>query len=88
VSDLIGSLNSGRLYNQALAMTRHYSKPMLLIEFDQNKPFALQVWCIICFCKSELILCSHSVHLIPVVGGYDQQLCLLELFGVSTYFSL
>jgi len=42
VSDLIGSLNSGRLYNQALAMTRHYSKPMLLIEFDQNKPFALQ----------------------------------------------
>lgn len=42
VSDLIGSLNSGRLYNQALAMTRHYNKPMLLIEFDQNKPFALQ----------------------------------------------
>ncbi|XP_063242959.1 DNA repair endonuclease XPF [Bacillus rossius redtenbacheri] len=42
VSDLIGSLNSGRLYNQALAMTRHYAKPMLLIEFDQNRPFALQ----------------------------------------------
>ncbi|XP_069693595.1 DNA repair endonuclease XPF [Periplaneta americana] len=42
VSDLIGSLNSGRLYNQALSMTRHYAKPMLLIEFDQNKPFALQ----------------------------------------------
>nr|CAD7202391.1 unnamed protein product [Timema douglasi] len=42
VSDLIGSLNSGRLYNQALAMTRYYAKPMLLIEFDQNKPFALQ----------------------------------------------
>ncbi|KAJ9583016.1 hypothetical protein L9F63_022632, partial [Diploptera punctata] len=42
VSDLIGSLNSGRLYNQALAMTRYYSKPVLLIEFDHNKPFALQ----------------------------------------------
>lgn len=42
VNDLIGSLNSGRLYNQARAMTRHYSKPMLLIEFDQKKPFALQ----------------------------------------------
>lgn len=43
ISDLIGSLNSGRLYNQAIAMTRHYSKPMLLIEFDPNKPFCFQV---------------------------------------------
>ncbi|XP_033177140.1 DNA repair endonuclease XPF isoform X2 [Bombus impatiens] len=42
ISDLIGSLNSGRLYNQAIAMTRHYSKPMLLIEFDPNKPFCFQ----------------------------------------------
>ncbi|XP_015186629.1 PREDICTED: DNA repair endonuclease XPF isoform X2 [Polistes dominula] len=42
VSDLIGSLNSGRLYNQAVAMSRYYSKPMLLIEFDQNKPFCFQ----------------------------------------------
>ncbi|XP_017761721.1 PREDICTED: DNA repair endonuclease XPF [Eufriesea mexicana] len=42
ISDLIGSLNSGRLYNQAVAMTRHYNKPMLLIEFDPNKPFCFQ----------------------------------------------
>ncbi|GLH07493.1 DNA repair endonuclease XPF [Gryllus bimaculatus] len=42
VSDLIGSLNSGRLYTQAVAMMRHYAKPMLLIEFDHNKPFVLQ----------------------------------------------
>ncbi|CAB0034499.1 unnamed protein product [Trichogramma brassicae] len=42
IADLIGSLNSGRLYNQAVAMTRYYAKPMLLIEFDQNKPFGLQ----------------------------------------------
>ena len=42
ISDLIGSLQSGRLYNQATAMTRFYAKPMLLIEFDHNKPFALQ----------------------------------------------
>uniref|UniRef100_A0A0A9ZJ13 DNA repair endonuclease XPF n=2 Tax=Lygus hesperus TaxID=30085 RepID=A0A0A9ZJ13_LYGHE len=42
ISDLIGSLGSGRLYTQALAMTRHYAKPILLIEFDENKPFALQ----------------------------------------------
>ena len=42
ISDLIGSLNSGRLYNQCVQMTRHYAKPILLIEFDQNKPFHLQ----------------------------------------------
>jgi len=42
ISDLIGSLQSGRLYNQATAMTRFYTKPMLLIEFDHDKPFALQ----------------------------------------------
>jgi len=43
ISDLIGSLNNGRLYNQATEMCRHYAKPILLIEFDHNKPFALQV---------------------------------------------
>ncbi|XP_074107002.1 DNA repair endonuclease XPF mei-9 isoform X2 [Cotesia typhae] len=42
ISDLIMSLNSGRLYNQAVSMTRHYAKPMLLIEFDPNKSFCLQ----------------------------------------------
>ncbi|KAL0276275.1 UNVERIFIED_CONTAM: hypothetical protein PYX00_003883 [Menopon gallinae] len=42
VSDLIQSLNSGRLYNQATAMTRHYARPMLLIEFDKDRPFDLQ----------------------------------------------
>ncbi|CAI2734200.1 unnamed protein product [Schistosoma spindalis] len=34
VSDLIGSLNSGRLYHQATAMSRHYASPVLLIEFS------------------------------------------------------
>lgn len=42
ISDLIGSLNSGRLYNQCIQMQRYYSKPILLIEFNQNKPFHLQ----------------------------------------------
>ncbi|XP_050425098.1 DNA repair endonuclease XPF isoform X1 [Adelges cooleyi] len=42
IDDLIGSLKSGRLYHQALMMCRHYKKPILLIEFDQNKPFDLQ----------------------------------------------
>lgn len=43
ISDLIGSLNSGRLYTQCIQMTRFYKKAILLIEFDQNKPFHLQV---------------------------------------------
>ncbi|KAL4235664.1 DNA repair endonuclease XPF [Mactra antiquata] len=42
VSDLIGSLNNGRLYNQCVSMCRYYKRPVLLIEFDPSKPFALQ----------------------------------------------
>nr|CDS33574.1 dna repair endonuclease xpf [Hymenolepis microstoma] len=34
VSDLIGSLNSGRLYQQCTSMSRHYIHPVLLIEFS------------------------------------------------------
>ncbi|KAM7536855.1 hypothetical protein Aperf_G00000088066 [Anoplocephala perfoliata] len=34
VSDLIGSLNSGRLFQQCTAMSRHYIHPVLLIEFS------------------------------------------------------
>ena len=30
-------------YNQAVAMTRFYKRPILLIEFDPNKSFSLQV---------------------------------------------
>ncbi|CAL8283887.1 unnamed protein product [Merluccius merluccius] len=41
VSDLIGSLQSGRLYTQCVSMTRYYKKPVLLIEFDPAKPFSL-----------------------------------------------
>lgn len=41
VSDLIGSLQSGRLYTQCVSMTRYYRKPVLLIEFDPAKPFSL-----------------------------------------------
>ncbi|XP_020615732.1 DNA repair endonuclease XPF-like isoform X2 [Orbicella faveolata] len=42
IGDLIGSLNNGRLYNQAVSMTRFYKRPILLIEFDPNKSFSLQ----------------------------------------------
>jgi len=44
VSDLIGSLNNGRLFSQCIAMCRSYKRPVLLIEFDANKPFTLQVF--------------------------------------------
>jgi hypothetical protein len=43
LADLFQSFNSGRLYNQAEAMTRYYKTPVLLIEFDQDKSFSLQV---------------------------------------------
>ena len=42
VPDLIGSLQSGRLYNQAEAMCKHYKMPILLIEFEREKAFGLQ----------------------------------------------
>lgn len=42
ISDLIGSLNNGRLFNQAETMMEYYKSPMLLIEFDQNKSFTLE----------------------------------------------
>ena len=42
ISDLIGSLNNGRLYHQCISMKRFYKKPVLLIEFDESKSFSLQ----------------------------------------------
>ena len=39
LSDLYGSFNSGRLFNQATALCRHFKKPMLLIEFTEDQPF-------------------------------------------------
>ena len=39
ISDLIGSLASGRLYSQCESMIHHYKIPILLIEFDPDKPF-------------------------------------------------
>jgi DNA excision repair protein ERCC-4 len=42
ISDLFGSLNSGRLFNQAESMGRYYELPVLLIEFSQGKAFSLQ----------------------------------------------
>ncbi|KAK3237889.1 hypothetical protein CYMTET_52064, partial [Cymbomonas tetramitiformis] len=42
VSDLFSSFASGRLYNQAEAMTKHYKTAVLLVEFEAEKSFSLQ----------------------------------------------
>lgn len=42
IIDLVQSLGSGRLYQQAQNMCLHYSNPLLLIEFDPAKGFVLQ----------------------------------------------
>lgn len=42
ISDLFGSFASGRLYTQAEAMSKYYTCPCLLIEFDPQKSFCLQ----------------------------------------------
>ena len=41
LSDLRQSFASGRLYHQAEAMCRHYAAPVLLIEFERDRAFAL-----------------------------------------------
>ena len=45
ISDLFQSFGSGRLFNQAESMGRHYRYPCLLIEFNPDKPFSLMVRC-------------------------------------------
>uniref|UniRef100_A0A8C4QG17 DNA repair endonuclease XPF n=1 Tax=Eptatretus burgeri TaxID=7764 RepID=A0A8C4QG17_EPTBU len=42
ISDLVSSLNNGRLFSQCTAMSRRYPRPALLIEFDAGQPFSLQ----------------------------------------------
>lgn len=42
LTDLVQSLNSGRLYTQCEAMSIHYQHPILLIEFDQDRAFTLE----------------------------------------------
>jgi len=56
INDLIESLANGRLYNQCNAMSRCYKTPVLLIEFDQNKPFLLNV------CLFRLLVQFYERH--------------------------
>ncbi|EAS30298.2 DNA repair protein (rad1) [Coccidioides immitis RS] len=44
IRDLISSLKTGRLYNQAETMLQYYKTPVLLIEFDQNKSFTFDAF--------------------------------------------
>ena len=41
IPDLVQSLSSGRLFNQAEAMMRYYKRPALLIECEDHRPFGL-----------------------------------------------
>ena len=41
LADLRQSFASGRLFHQAEAMCRHYAAPVLLIEFERDRAFAL-----------------------------------------------
>ncbi|CDK27568.1 unnamed protein product [Kuraishia capsulata CBS 1993] len=42
ILDLIGSLQSGRLYSQCEQMFRYYETPVLLIEFDEGMSFSFE----------------------------------------------
>ncbi|CAI5759061.1 unnamed protein product [Candida verbasci] len=55
IPDLIQSFKSGRLYHQCEAMFRHYEIPILLIEFDENKSFALEP-----FSESKFLKAKNS----------------------------
>ena len=43
VKDLISSFKDGRLYSQCEQMLMYYKYAVVLIEFDQNKSFNLEV---------------------------------------------
>ncbi|PFH49381.1 hypothetical protein AMATHDRAFT_147779 [Amanita thiersii Skay4041] len=43
LADLVSSFNSGRLYTQCELMSVHYKYPVLLIEFEEDKAFSLDL---------------------------------------------
>ncbi|KAK7448452.1 DNA repair protein RAD16 [Stygiomarasmius scandens] len=43
LADLVSSFNSGRLYTQCELMSVHYKTPVLLIEFEEDKAFSLEI---------------------------------------------
>ncbi|KAF8649572.1 hypothetical protein AX16_005734 [Volvariella volvacea WC 439] len=43
LADLVSSFNSGRLYTQCEMMSVYYKNPVLLIEFEEDKAFNLEI---------------------------------------------
>jgi DNA excision repair protein ERCC-4 len=43
LTDLVQSFNSGRLFTQCELMSVHYKHPVLLIEFEEDKAFSLDI---------------------------------------------
>ena len=65
-ADLLQSLNNGRLYQQAEQLCRHYPMPILLIEFDEARPFSL-------------VPAAGSLRQDISMGDISSKLCLLLL---------
>lgn len=71
ISDLKGSFISGRLYHQAEAMSRNYKTPILLIEFERDKAFALHSVSEISADISVSLLCTKCCTLhVWLVGWF------------------
>lgn len=72
IRDLISSLNNGRLYNQAESMIKYYKNPMLLIEFEREKAFTLEMF-------SDLSLGGPSAGMFSKIGEPDLQAKIVML---------
>eukprot|EP00842_Homolaphlyctis_polyrhiza_P001470 jgi/Hompol1/2323/HPOL_005427-RA len=75
ISDLIGSLKSGRLYNQCEAMSLHYEIPVLLIEFEQGRAFSLMS-------TSEIATEREPVLEDAMAVGVESQLTINSAFNI------
>ena len=64
------NLNLSFSYNQATAMTRHYKRPVLLIEFEESKSFSLQV--------RESLMDHYSTMSLKLVFYYTECISLTE----------
>jgi len=62
ISDLIKSLNNGRLFNQTEVLMQHYKNPMLLVEFDQNKSFTLEPFADLSMSAAANAMASPDLH--------------------------
>ncbi|KAJ2392425.1 DNA repair protein RAD16, partial [Coemansia sp. RSA 2611] len=77
--DLIQSLRSGQLFNQAESMIAHYSYTVLLIEFEVNTSFSLQA---IGSLNPDIAVNSINSQLTMLVLTFP---CLRIVWSSSTY---